>query len=150
MSVKQKLQYPIQQQDITEFRFNGPIQDNMFHETQFPLGDSWPSKYMSYQPVGDKADEGPCLLGRDGCSPLCSGYSKNPCNLVAPIPGPQWQVQSAATVQKRLTNQDYTAPTCSLGPTVLREAPGCQNSNSDSRQPYNTTCYASQPVPKYN
>jgi len=143
-----KVQYPIYQEDITEFR-DGPIEDNMFHETGFPLGNSYPPKYMSFQPVGAQADNEHCLLGRDGCVPLCSGYTNNPCNIVAPIPGPQWQVQNAATVQRRLTNQDYTPSKCPLGPTVLRDAPGCQNSDNNSRQPYMTKCVASQPVPRY-
>ena len=144
-----KLQYPIFQEEITEFRSTGQIQDNMFHETGFPLGASYPSKYMSYQPVKERADEEHCLLGRDGCVPLCSGYSKNPCNVVAPIPGPQWQVQNAATVQRRLKEQNYTPSTCPLGPTVLRDAPGCQNSSYDNRKPFQTTCQATQLPPKF-
>jgi len=139
---KEKLQYPIFQQKITEFR-PGFIQDNMFHQTQFPLGDSWPPGYMQYYPVGDDADKSKCLLGRDGCSPLCSGYTTNPCNLVAPIPGPQWQVQTAATVQERLKNQDYTPSKCPIGPTVLRESPGCSNSFA-AVPPTQTTCFAAQ------
>jgi len=144
-----QIQFPIYQEDITEFRANGPIQDNMFHSTGFPLGASYPAKYMSYKPVADRADEEHCLLGRDGCVPLCSGYSKNPCNIVAPIPGPQWQVQNAATVQRRLKEQDYTPSRCPMGPSVLRDAPGCQNSNYDSRKPYQTTCQATQLPPNF-
>jgi len=141
-------QYPISQQPIRAFRQSDTIQDNMFHETHGPLGNSFPSKYMRYAPVGDTADQGKCLLGANGCVPLCSGYTNNPCNVVAPIPGPQWQVQSAATVQQRLTNQQYTANTCPLGPTVLRNAPQCTNiGENDSRQPQQVTCYASQQPP---
>lgn len=143
-----KFQFPFYQEEISEFRYPG-IQDNMFHSTGFPLGASYPSAYMKYQPVGDKADEGECLLGRDGCAPLCSGYTKNRCNLVAPIPGPQWQVQTAATVQKNLTEQKYTPSVCPLGPSVLRSAPNCKNSNDNDRESYRVTCNASQPVPKF-
>lgn len=55
-----------------------------------------------------------CLLGNNECSPLCSGYTKNSCNLVAPIPGGPWQVQNAETVQNNLTNQNYTASKCPM------------------------------------
>ena len=51
-----------------------------------------------------------CLLN-SSCNVLCSGEG-NPCNLVAPIPGPQWQPQSAEAVQRRLINKDYTKAYC--------------------------------------
>lgn len=146
---RKNLQYPIFQEPIAEYR-PGFIQDNMFHETGFPLGASFPSKDMSYQPIDPNADKGKCLLGRDGCSPLCSGYTTNPCNLVAPVPGPQWQVQTAATVQQRLKNQDYTPSKCPMGPTVLRDTPNCNNLNpGQSRQPTYANCYAAQRPPKF-
>ena len=47
-----------------------------------------------------------CIQPSGSCS-LCSGEG-NPHNLVAPIPGPQWLPQSAAAVQERLKNNDYT------------------------------------------
>ena len=143
-----RVQRPIQQDEISISRYPG-IEDNMFHETGFPLGDSYPAAYMKYKPVDEDADNEHCLLGRDGCVPLCSGYTKNPCNIVAPIPGPQWQVQNAATVQRRLTQQQYTPSKCPMGPTVLRDAPDCQNSNGDDRQSYNVKCNASQKVPQF-
>jgi hypothetical protein len=43
---------------------------------------------------------------------LCSGMGMNPNNLVAPIPGPTWLPQSAASVQNRLKNGNYTANKC--------------------------------------
>jgi hypothetical protein len=55
-----------------------------------------------------------CLLGNDECSPLCSGYTKNSCNIVAPIPGGPWQVQNAETVQNNLTKQNYTPSKCPM------------------------------------
>lgn len=144
-----KEQYPIFQEPINGYR-PGFIQDNMYHETGFPLGDSFPSAFMKYQPVGDFADKGYCLLGRDKCSPLCSGYSNNPCNLVTPVPGPQWQVQSASTVQNRLTNQQYTLNKCPLGPTVLRAAPECRNLHpNESREPTKVNCYSAQVPPNF-
>ena len=107
-----KFQYPIYQEPIEEFR-SGSFQDNMYQE--FNNVESYNSlKYTKYQPIDFKPETGKCLLGRDNCSPLCSGYTQNKCNIVAPIPGPQWQVQSAATVQERLKNQDYTPSRCQL------------------------------------
>ena len=121
------------------------IDDRQYHETKFPLGDSWPPKSMSYKPLPDSSSDGKCLLGRDGCAPLCSGYSDNKCNIVAPIPGPTWQVQNAATVQERLKNQDYTKSVCSTGPSVLSKAPDCKNLDdfNAKRDPYQVTCYPS-------
>ena len=34
------------------------------------------------------------------------------CNVVAPVPGPQWQPQSAKTVQRRLNNGQYVPRVC--------------------------------------
>ena len=140
-------QLNLNNENVTE-AFANPnylIDDRQYHETKFPLGDSWPPKSMSYKPLPDNSSDGKCLLGRDGCVPLCSGYSKNPCNVVAPIPGPQWQVQNAATVQERLKNQQYVPSTCPVGPTVLSRAPDCKNLNdfNASREPRQVTCYPS-------
>lgn len=55
-----------------------------------------------------------CLLGKDNCNPLCSGSAENPCNLQTPSPGPQWQPQSAESVQKRLTNGIFVPNLCPL------------------------------------
>lgn len=52
-----------------------------------------------------------CLLG-NGCGVLCSGTGVNNCNVVAPVPGPQWQPQSAKTVQRRLNNGQYVPRVC--------------------------------------
>jgi hypothetical protein len=53
-----------------------------------------------------------CLLGTDPCSPLCSGDGQNPCNIVAPIPSPAWQVQTAEAVQNSLAQGQFTASSC--------------------------------------
>ena len=53
-----------------------------------------------------------CIENSNACS-LCSGSGSNPYNVVAPIPGPQWLPQTAAYVQERLKNNDYTKATCS-------------------------------------
>ena len=152
MNNKKPLQRPIFQEEINESRTGMPynfIEDGMFHETGFPLGASYPSRYMQYQPVGDFADKDKCLLGRDGCVPLCSGYSNNPCNVVAPVPGPQWQVQTAATVQNNLKNQKYIASVCPIGPTVLRDAPACMNGNTPGLPPQQVQCVTAKVPPKF-
>ena len=55
-----------------------------------------------------------CLMGDNSCNPICSGIGKNSCNLVNPIPGPSWQVQTAEAVQNRLNNGNYTKNTCPI------------------------------------
>lgn len=60
---------------------------------------------------------GACMMGKDRCFPLCSGVGPNNgnvCNLVAPVPGPQWQVQGANAVQSRLTQGNYVPSNCPL------------------------------------
>ena len=54
--------------------------------------------------------DGSCIKNSDCCS-ICSGEG-NPCNLISPIPGPQWMVQSSATVQNKLKNNNYTQAKC--------------------------------------
>lgn len=98
-------QRPVSQDPVVSFRNNNQIaQDggSMFASQSYPLF------YTSYAPIDYANIKSECLLGENECSPLCSGYTTNKCGVVAPIPGPQWQVQSAATVQRRLTNQEYT------------------------------------------
>ena len=51
-----------------------------------------------------------CIENSNCCS-LCSD-TNNPCNIIAPIPGPQWLPQSAKSVQDRLVNNNYTASKC--------------------------------------
>ena len=53
-----------------------------------------------------------CMMPNDPCQSLCSGSGQNPCNVVAPIPGPQWQPQSASVVQARLENGQYVPTNC--------------------------------------
>ena len=52
-----------------------------------------------------------CIENSSCCS-LCSGTNSNPCNLIAPIPGPQWLPLSAESVQNRLKNNNYTKNRC--------------------------------------
>lgn len=49
-----------------------------------------------------------CALGCSKSGQLCPGVSKVPPGMVAPMPGPQWQPQSAEFVQRRLKNKNYT------------------------------------------
>ena len=70
--------------------------------------------YSNVNKESNEDHESECLGGDDRCSPLCSGSGKNPCNLVAPIPGPQWQVQKAATVQNRMNHNVYTEASCPI------------------------------------
>ena len=49
-----------------------------------------------------------CLLAKDI---LCSGKPK-PDHIVAPIPGPQWQVQTASSVAHRLSTENYVPSKC--------------------------------------
>ena len=55
---------------------------------------------------------GSCQINGSCCT-LCSGGTNN-CKVVAPSPGPQWQPQSAASVQKRLMEGKYVASKCPL------------------------------------
>jgi len=85
------------------------IEDNVKEETESFINNS------EYSPVEKEVtvpSDNKCLLN-SSCDALCSG-EKNPCNLVAPIPGPQWQPQSAAAVQERLAKKDYTKAYCNL------------------------------------
>ena len=95
--------------------------------SNFPLGNTYPpvSKLKS------STDSG-CLLGKNDCSPLCSGTGKNSCNIVSPVPGPQWQVQRASTVQNRLNKNIYVPSTCPLGPTILRDTDNCKNLTNEN------------------
>lgn len=64
-------------------------------------------------PIAQVGTDG-CLLGEDKCNPLCSGSNTNPCNIQLATPGPQWQPQTAETVQKRLNNGVFVPSTCPL------------------------------------
>jgi phosphate/sulfate permease len=54
--------------------------------------------------------DGSCIKNSDCCS-ICSGEG-NPCNLIAPIPGPQWIPRNAKAVQSSLVNNNYTQAKC--------------------------------------
>ena len=106
--------------------------------SNFPLGDTYPPPLSINNNLSDTAASG-CLLGTDGCSPLCSGTGKNTCNLVVPVPGPQWQVQNASTVQYRINNNMFVPNNCSVGPTVLRDSPNCKNLDNKNTNCNDTT-----------
>jgi hypothetical protein len=100
-----KEQRPLSQDPVLSYRNTA---QNTAQDAGMFAHQSNPLFYTSYAPIDYANINSECLLGDNECSPLCSGYTTNKCNIVAPIPGPQWQVQSAATVQYRLKNQDYT------------------------------------------
>ena len=79
---------PISQDEVLSFRSTNNDNDNDMLGHQFT-----PLFYTNYAPINYANIKSECLLGENECTPLCSGYTKNKCNLVAPIPGPQWQVQ---------------------------------------------------------
>jgi len=68
------------------------------------------SKLAPY-PIEFRKVDSKCIENSNCCN-LCSGTEENPCNIIAPIPGPQWLPQSAEAVQNRLKNNDYTSSTC--------------------------------------
>ena len=147
----------VEHQVLDDNKQNKPFIDDRMYNNGFPLGDSYPPKQMSYQPVPEtnyqrSPDDSMCMLGRGGCSPLCSGSGQNPCNIVAPVPGPQWQPQSAAAVQQRLTKGKFVPANCDLGPVVLRKAQDCTNlkNYNDSREQTQVTCNAAQIPKKFN
>ena len=111
-----------------------PIGDSLFNK-RTPLSET----AAEIEKVERNQDK--CLLGDDRCGALCSGYTSNPCNLVAPIPGPQWQPQSASTVQNRIMNGNFVPSRCPQGGQTLRVAPNCQNLPiNSSQEPTNVQC----------
>ena len=125
------------------------INDSAYHETGFPLGDSYPSSNVSYSVINRNKTR-KCFLGDCNCNALCSENPiKNPCNVITAIPGPQWQPQSAESVAKRLKESNYVPSRCPLGPTTLRMAPKCQNSEG-YKDPEMVECISSKNINFYN
>lgn len=85
------------------------IENNTKEETESFINSS---EYLPVDKEVTVPSSNKCLLS-SSCGALCSGEGK-PDNLVAPIPGPQWQPQSAAAVQQRLANKDYTKAYCNF------------------------------------
>lgn len=135
----------------TEYINNKQLENNQINNsTQIysvtPIGDSLFNKKT---PLSENAatiellerNQNKCLLGDNKCGALCSGFTSNPCNLVAPIPGPQWQPQSASTVQERIMKGDFVPSRCPQGGQALRTAPDCKNIPLDaSQEPTNVQC----------
>jgi hypothetical protein len=65
---------------------------------------------ISPSPLNYINNNSKCIQGSNCCS-LCSD-TNNPCNIIAPIPGPQWLPQSAKSVQDRLSKNKYTPSKC--------------------------------------
>ena len=53
-----------------------------------------------------------CIQPSNCCSLCSKPGNNNPCNLIAPIPGPQWIPETAETVQNNLKNNIYTPSKC--------------------------------------
>lgn len=56
-----------------------------------------------------------CMVGKGDCPLLCSKPKpENPCNLVAPVPGGPWQVQSASMRYNGMANGNYVPAKCDI------------------------------------
>ena len=80
-----------------------------FKNNEFDLLETLDDKQASSNIVPNNIG---CMMPNDPCQSLCSGSGQNPCNVVAPVPGPQWQPQSASVVQARLENGQYVPTNC--------------------------------------
>ena len=97
---------------------NNVNKNNNTHEN-FDIIDSnvepnLPQSISDLSPISLKNDNFPCIdYSPNNCNMLCPGQPTN-CDIVAPIPGGSWQVQTADYVQNRLHNKDYTPSTCPI------------------------------------
>ena len=92
---------------------NSPVPHNDINEVHHIM-ESGDSLIRNKAPFGSESvelnNDESCLFGTS-CGAICSTKNtKAPC--VAPVPGPQWQPQSAASVQQRLANKNYTKNSC--------------------------------------
>ena len=62
----------------------------------------------------ESCKDGSLCIQDSNCCSLCSGSNSNPCNIIAPIPGPQWLPGSTETVQNNLKNNKYTPSKCPI------------------------------------
>ena len=90
-----------------------PVPHNNLNEVHHIM-ESGDSLIRNKAPFGTESvqlnNDESCLFGTS-CGAICSTKNtKAPC--VAPVPGPQWQPQSAASVQQRLANKNYTKNSC--------------------------------------
>lgn len=68
---------------------------------------------ISPYPLNANSNGTTCIQNSNCCN-LCSGTNDNPCNIISPIPGPQWLPSSAETVQNNLKNNIYTPSKCMI------------------------------------
>jgi hypothetical protein len=92
---------------------NVPVPHNDINEVHHIM-ESGDSLIRNKAPFGSESvelsNDESCLFGTS-CGAICSTKNtKAPC--VAPVPGPQWQPQSAESVQQRLANKNYTKNSC--------------------------------------
>jgi hypothetical protein len=92
----------------TEYEHKNEHKYEEKNSVEYPISEI---PHISPFPLPFKKEGDLCIENSNGCN-LCSGSDKNPYNLVAPIPGPQWLPQSAEAVQNRLVNNDYTKSKC--------------------------------------
>ena len=86
-------------------------QDNLVSGQQIYSNTPMGANFSKPLPTPTNIQTDKCLLG-NGCGTLCSGTGVNNCGVVAPVPGPQWQPQSARAVQNRLNNGEYVPSLC--------------------------------------
>ena len=88
------------------------IKDTIFHKSNnMPIDPI--CEIPNISPLSlDAVSNGSTCIQNSNCCNLCSGTNDNPCNIIAPIPGPQWLPRSAETVQNNLKNNIYTPAKC--------------------------------------
>lgn len=94
------------------------IQEQNQHNQHINSNDSLEAMYCQLSNISPSPlkhlPEGNTCIENSNCCNLCSGTNDNPCNVVSPIPGPQWMPQSAEAVQNRLMNNNYTKSKCEI------------------------------------
>lgn len=99
--------------DVSNMRVDNildrPMEINKGTSVETPIAEI---SQLSPYPLEFRQNNSKCVEGSNCCS-ICSD-TENPCNLIAPIPGPQWLPQSAESVQNRLKNNDYTKSRCPI------------------------------------
>lgn len=102
-------------EDFTSTVFNSNVPEPHNNEDEIHhILESGDNLLRNKAPFGSESvdinNDESCLFGTS-CGAICSTKNtKAPC--VAPIPGPQWQPQTALSVEKRLMNKNYTKNTC--------------------------------------
>jgi hypothetical protein len=117
-NVRYKVESKINNLNIEKFSNNENVTNNqneikitqekneiVEHNCQIPNISPFPLEYSK---------DGSLCIQDSNCCSLCSGSNSNPCNIIAPVPGPQWLPSSAQTVQNNLKNNKYTQSKCPI------------------------------------